>query len=258
MKKRKEPVTCRKRTKDTQQIISKYHTLAKQLHQMKKLGNSDKVQSIEQEIHELGGLDTYQRASLKGGDMNKGFGGSGRWLINQLKILFPKSNKQLTMLDVGAISGEVYMKHSFLKVTSIDLNSQSPLVLKQDFFQRPIPTDDNDRFDIVSLSLVINFLTDPEQRGLMLSIVSKHLKPDGLFYLVLPLPCISNSRYLNDKHLQHIIELLGYQLIVSHCSKKLVYYLFQLKNPPDLKCDVKKVLLDDGPKKNNFAITLNL
>jgi 25S rRNA (adenine2142-N1)-methyltransferase len=108
--------------------------------------------------------------------------------------------KSMRLLDVGAISGDVYTKFSFLKVTSIDLNSQSPQVKKMDFFDLPIP-EPKDKYNIVCLSLVINFVADPSRRGLMLSIVRKHLVDGGWFYLVLPLPCVNNSRYFSkDRH----------------------------------------------------------
>ncbi|KAJ3251387.1 hypothetical protein HK103_002434 [Boothiomyces macroporosus] len=161
----------------------------------------------------------------------------------------------MKMLDVGAISGEVYIKYQFLKVTSIDLNSQSPLVIKQDFFLRPIPATQAEKFDIVCLSLVINFVPEAEDRGRMLQIVSKHLAGDGLFYLVLPLPCVTNSRYCTNDHLKHIVFSLGYSLIAEHHSKKLAYYLFKF-NGEYQQQEFKKVEIAPGPARNNFCITM--
>lgn len=40
-------------------------------------------------------------------------------------------------------------------MTRIDLNSQGPGIEKQDFMDRPLPTSDQSRFDILSLSLVL-------------------------------------------------------------------------------------------------------
>lgn len=72
-KKLKQPITQRKTIKDTQKLISKFHTLNKKLSQSKKVGDAEAVDKINKEINELGGLDTYQRASLKGGSMDKGY-----------------------------------------------------------------------------------------------------------------------------------------------------------------------------------------
>ncbi|KAJ3322237.1 hypothetical protein HDV06_003297 [Boothiomyces sp. JEL0866] len=253
-KKSKQPITQRKSIKDTQKLISKFHTLNKKLSQSKKLGDADTIEKINKEIYELGGLDTYQRASLKGGNMDKGWGSAGKWLVDKLKQL-ALVRPHMKMLDVGAISGEVYVKYNFLKVTSIDLNSQSPSVTKQDFFLRPIPQSVEDKFDIVCLSLVINFVPEAIDRGRMLKLVSQHLLEHGLFYLVLPLPCVVNSRYCTNDHLKKIIYSLGYSLIVEHHSKKLAYYLFKLEG--EVKEEAfKKVEIAPGPARNNFCITM--
>ncbi|KAJ3268951.1 hypothetical protein HDV01_002061 [Terramyces sp. JEL0728] len=253
-KKVKQPITQRKPIKDTQKLISKFHTLNKQLSQSKKQGDAESTEKINKEIHELGGLDTYQRASLKGGSMDKGWGSAGKWLVDKLKQ-FKLVKANLRMLDVGAISGEVYVKYNFIKATSIDLNSQSPLVIKQDFFLRPVPTTDQDKFDIVCLSLVINFVPEAADRGRMLKLVAQHLVENGLFYLVLPLPCVVNSRYCTNDHLKEMLFSLGYTLVVEHHSKKLAYYLFRLNGEPTEQT-FKKVELAPGPARNNFCITM--
>jgi 25S rRNA (adenine2142-N1)-methyltransferase len=123
--------------KDTQKIISTYHSLNKRLSLANKTTNLKEIENIKILLDNMGGLNTYQRASLKGGDIKKGFGASGVWLIPFLRLEFTKkelesANYRLRLLDVGAITGEVYVKYSkFLDVTSIDLNTQSARVLKQ-------------------------------------------------------------------------------------------------------------------------------
>jgi hypothetical protein len=47
----------------------------------------------------------------------------------------------------------------------IDLKSNHPQVLEQDFFERPLPIDALDYFDVISCSLVLNFVSEPTQRG---------------------------------------------------------------------------------------------
>jgi 25S rRNA (adenine2142-N1)-methyltransferase len=189
--KRRKPVTEHAAPlKDTQKLISSYHSLNKRLSAAKKAQNTGETIKIQEQLEQMGGLQTYQRASLKGGDLQKGFGASGTWLINQLSTIrdslkvisaevagpgeemenevpIKRRPPSMKLLDVGAITGEVYSKHKFLDVTSIDLNSQSSSVIKQDFFDRPIPPP-AEKFDIVCLSLVINFLGDCAKRGEML------------------------------------------------------------------------------------------
>ena len=71
---------------------------------------------------------------------------------------------------------------------------------------RPLPKSMNEAFDILSLSLVLNFVPDPTQRGEMLKRVTQFLRPiaEGqpgnaflpVLFLVLPLPCVNNSNFL--------------------------------------------------------------
>ena len=141
-------------------------------------------------------------------------------------------------------------------MTAIDLHSQSPLVLKQDFFDRPIPVDDSCRFDIVALSLVINFVDEPAKRGLMLTIAKHHIRLGGFLYIVLPLACVANSRYFSHDFFSSIIQSLNYSIVSHHFSKKLAYYLLRLESRDgSMKTFPKRELLA-GSKRNNFCITL--
>ena len=262
--KRYVPITERKQRqtfKKTSQIINRFHL------QMKLDGHDSKQ----------AGIMEYQLASLKGGSKSKGWGASGSWLatriLNWIRPLFqctaieteresttnieeerPKY-EMITMLDVGAINGEVYTKYSsWLQVESIDLNSQSCAVLEQDFMERPY-SGDTKCFHVVCLSLVINFVCDPTGRGEMLRRTRHFLIPKGILYLVLPLPCVTNSRYLNHQHLQFIMQSLGFHLTEHHFSKKLAFYIWMLDESYHYQ-SVPKKILRNGAGMNNFAIVL--
>jgi 25S rRNA (adenine2142-N1)-methyltransferase len=71
--------------KQTQKIISEYHTLNKRLAVLTKQGDHEGAQKVREEMDELGGLDGYQKASLRGGDERKGKGACGKWLVKLLK-----------------------------------------------------------------------------------------------------------------------------------------------------------------------------
>jgi hypothetical protein len=90
-----------------------------------------------------------------------------------------------------------------LHVTSIDLNPREECVLRADFFdfaeqQLKLPRDASSggRYDVIVLSLVINFVGDPIMRGVMIRRCAELLAEGGLLFLVLPEPCLYNSRYL--------------------------------------------------------------
>lgn len=70
------------------------------------------------------------------------------------------------MLEIGALKHDNYAGCSrWITNTPIDLRSNHPAIIEQDFLQRPLPESDSDRFDIISCSLVINFVPDIRDRG---------------------------------------------------------------------------------------------
>jgi 25S rRNA (adenine2142-N1)-methyltransferase len=70
----------------------------------------------------------------------------------------------LRLLDVGAISGTAYADCPDIVATSIDLHPQSETVTQADFFRLPTPLP-AEAYDVVALSLVLNFVGSVEERG---------------------------------------------------------------------------------------------
>lgn len=176
-----------------------------------------------------------------------------------------KCEKGWRMLEVGALRVDNAAARSglFAFVERIDLHAQEKGILTQDFMQRPLPTSEQEEgFDVVSLSLVLNYVGDPAARGEMLRRVEGFLrqrrkpreteepeKPEerrysdeddnnderetdgssmfpGLF-LVLPAPCVTNSRYLDEERLEAMMRGLGYVRAKRKLSLKLVYYFWR-------------------------------
>lgn len=179
----------------------------------------------------------------------------------------------LKLLEVGALSTEnACSKSPIFHVTRIDLHSQHPDILSQDFMERPIPTTNGEKFDIISLSLVLNYVPSPAQRGEMLrrtTVFLQHTQHNdsqlaNLFpslFLVLPAPCITNSRYLNEERLTNIMEYLGYSKYRQKLSSKLLYQLWILRSQSSRDCNqtikFKKEEIRGGKSRNNFAIVLD-
>lgn len=70
------------------------------------------------------------------------------------------------MLEIGAVRHDNYAsQESWLINTPIDLHSQHPDILEQNFFDRPIPLSPDEGYDVISCSLVLNFVGNPIQRG---------------------------------------------------------------------------------------------
>jgi 25S rRNA (adenine2142-N1)-methyltransferase len=79
-------------------------------------------------------------------------------------------------------------------------------------------------------------------------------------FLVVPLPCVNNSRYMTHEHLLTMMKSIGYsKCIHHHFSNKLAYYLFELTAVPNTKkLNWKKKILPgkEGGGRNNFAVVI--
>ena len=175
------------------------------------------------------------------------------------------------MLEVGALrTDNACSKSGIFDVTRIDLHSQNPGIRQQDFMEMPVPTPkerETDGFDIVSLSLVVNYIGDAGGRGEMLSRVAQFLRTQkqevgaeefipGLF-LVLPASCVNNSRYLNEERLEEMMQALGYVKVRRKMSMKLVYYFWRCEGKVKLaRKGFRKEEVRQGGSRNNFAIVL--
>jgi len=90
------------------------------------------------------------------------------------------------------------------------------------------------------------------KRTTLLMKTSTHELFPALF-IVLPLPCVSNSRYLTQERFLEVMKSLGYQMLRSKESKRIAYWLFQWGGQLEEKT-WKKEVINDGKTRNNFAI----
>ena len=258
--------------KTTKALINKLHLLEKRKQQAISKGDKAAETAIDVEIQELGGLEKYQEASLQGQRHDRG-GDSSRVLMDWLEPYLSASKASrdgpLRMLEIGALSTEnACSKSGYFDINRIDLNSQGEGISQQDFMERPLPRDDSERFDILSLSLVLNFVPDHKGRGDMLLRTTKFLyRPQRYvgdaspsfpsLFLVLPAPCVTNSRYLDEDKLTAIMASMGYIKTHYKLTQRLVYYLW--RREADVAKRGKpftKEELRAGASRNNFAITL--
>jgi 25S rRNA (adenine2142-N1)-methyltransferase len=114
-------------------------------------------------------------------------------------------------------------------------------------------------FDVVAASLVVNFMGHLEDRASFLFRVWHFLRPLGLFYLVLPAPCVLNSRYLTHERLVTFLrDTCALELVEHHFSPRLAFYLCQRRgSSPPVRAPFRKVECNPGAKRNNFAIVLS-
>ncbi|KAL9075157.1 MAG: hypothetical protein Q9161_001843 [Pseudevernia consocians] len=261
-------------SRTTRSLVRSHHTLRKQLSTALSKGNTSEAQAIQAKIDASGGLPRYQEASMQGQSAQRG-GDTSKVLVEWLAgwngedKMSLRSGTQLRMLEVGALRPDNACSRSGLfEIDRIDLHSQHPVIREQNFMERPTCAAgnlDREGFDIVSLSLVVNFVSDPVERGEMLRRVADFLRPysghkEGLFpslFLVLPAPCVTNSRYLDEERLDVIMESLRYKRARRKLSSKLVYYLWKYEAGKAGRSTIcKKEEVKSGKSRNNFAIVL--
>ncbi|KAE8447383.1 hypothetical protein EG329_010797 [Mollisiaceae sp. DMI_Dod_QoI] len=260
-------------SKKTRTLIRTHHTLEKQRAKALADGDDTKATILAKQIEAQGGIESYQQASLLGQASERG-GDSSKVLMEWLESVIPalkglmKNKQPIRMLEVGALSvTNACSKSHLFDVERIDLNSQAEGITQQDFMARPLPRNEKEQFDIISLSLVLNYVPDPLGRGKMLLRTLDFLRiqklPQSLqgyvpsLFLVLPAPCVTNSRYMDEDRLESIMDSLGYFKVEKKLSNKLVYYLWRLDaGKVNQGIVFKKEELRTGKARNNFAIVL--
>lgn len=188
------------------------------------------------------------------------------WLpLDELK----KRTQPLQMLEVGALSTRNACSTSkIFNVEHIDLNSQEPGIQQQDFMEMPLPENGKGPFDIISLSLVLNFVPDALGRGAMLQRTLSFLRADTdttittepLFpclFVVLPRSCVDNSRYFTDAKFDELMAALCYTRVRSKKTQKLAYSLWRrVAGVVKEGLAFPKQEVNPGKTRNNFVMTL--
>ncbi|KAG5718665.1 UPF0657 nucleolar protein [Termitomyces sp. T112] len=244
--------------------IRQFHVLSKRRAQLKAgTTNEESVEAlaaVEDEITQLGGLETYQRMSAIGQGTDRG-GGSEKILIKWLKDFGLHKNCacKLCLLEVGALKPDNYSTcATWIDPTPLDLRSRHPSIIEQDFLQLDVTAHRN-KWDILSLSLVLNFVPEPKDRGRMLLIAHDILIPNGHLFLALPFACVNNSRYLDLRNLESLLAAIGFTKVKEKWKegRKMAYWLFQKAEPSGLSPEIfgKKSVLRQG-NRNNFCILL--
>ena len=261
-------------SRKTRSVVRSHHTLRKEVSAALSTGDISRAQAVQAKIDAAGGLPKYQEASIQGQSVQRG-GDTSKVLVEWLTKeegengVSVQSGRHLRMLEIGSLRPNNACSRSRLfEMERIDLHSQHSVIQEQDFMERPTCGAEDlarEGFDVVSLSLVVNFVGDPVQRGEMLGRVASFLRPwpsheDGRFpslFLVLPSACVTNSRYLDEERLDAIMKSLGYKRAKRKLSSKLVYYLWKYEaGEVGISKAFKKEEIRSGKSRNNFAIVL--
>ncbi len=258
-------------SRQTRSLVRTQHTMRKKLSNALAKKDVTTATALKEQIEASGGLKKYQEASMQGQSEERG-GDSSKVLMEWLyERNITKVEKRLRLLEVGALKPDNACARSGLfDLERIDLHSRHSTIKEEDFMLRPIPTVEYrevEGFDIVSLSLVINFEGDARVRGKMLKRVKSFFRRPIIIggarmlyptlFFVLPAPCVTNSRYLDESLLAAMMRSMGYVQIEKKMSAKLVYYLWSYdEEEGDIDWSFKKKEINPGKSRNNFAIIL--
>jgi len=184
---------------------------------------------------------------------------------------------RIRLLDVGSLSNHYLPYSDLIDCTAIDLNPQHPSVKKMDFFDMPVPRSnrtasisesgssqngdgDDGLYDVVVLSLVLNFVGDRSKRGLMIQRSLKLLRSDGVgrLFIILPAACLRNSRWINhERFVTKCMKPLGATLGECKYTRKLACMEF-IKDPasttPAVRSFRSEGIVLPGETRNNFSI----
>lgn len=268
-KQKRQPVTTkdtdRRTTKSKRKLISTLHTALKELERVKgdaalqQTLKALKIQQLEHTIKELGGLDAYQQSSLLGERLH-GNVNTSKWVLQKLKEFNIRAEKgcRLRLLDVGALRLNYTKQTKWLDAEAIDLNPQCDGIIKADFSQYKV--GQTGVYDIMVVSLVLNFVSCSSERGEMLRRCQQLCQDGGHVVMVLPRACLENSRYLDHDLFQQMMESLTFDLVTQHTSHKLSYKMFRKaerrKEGGKSKQIFAKREIRNGTKCNNFCIVL--
>lgn len=201
------------------QLTSAFHRVTRLLDSARRQGES--TAELETELEALGGREAYQAASVLTTQRHR----TSKYVFSRLTAhgFGPRQvgREPLPLLEVGAVNLDLSSVPRWLATRAIDLRSTHPRIEQRDFFTlRP-----RGNYAVVVLSMVLNCVEDPSQRGAMLLGCRAHLQPHGLFFLMLPLRCLTHSPYMTEEHLTRVLAAAGFELMELKRSTKVVFLL---------------------------------
>ena len=127
---------------------------------------------------------------------------------------------------MGAINTQL-ISCPWLNVTAIDLVSRHKKIKQCDFFAL-VP---NSEYDVIVSSMVINCVPDAKQRGKMLRLYRSHLRPNGLVFLMLPVLCLYDSKYMTYDKFVDIVHSIGFEVVATKKSPKIAFFALKCAEP---------------------------
>ena len=166
------------------------------------------------------------------------------------------SARRPRLLDVGSLNNPYQPYSHLLDLLPIDLNPQHPSVQRMDFFALSSQPHTSHSFDVIVLSLVLNFVPSAVLRGRMLRRSARMLRQGGWMYCVLPAACVNNSRWVDETVVRDVWRRCGLRVSEVHYSNKLVFIEATPHDSGEDAGEWKGSTVRQGAQHNNFSIAL--
>ena len=216
----KKPVTFQlKSRRIARQRTTKFHSLMHSHEAAQRAGDNATAHALSKKIESE--RKAYQHASIVSTAHHR----TSRWVFQELERLQRRPRKgcaALKALEVGAINTQLVDGAPWLDVDAIDIASRPPRIRAIDFFELDLVTPP--MYDVLVLSMVINCVPAAEARGAMLRLCRAHLRIGGLFFVMLPLLCLCNSRYMTESLFVALLHRLGFVLRGHKRTPKVAFF----------------------------------
>jgi 25S rRNA (adenine2142-N1)-methyltransferase len=181
------------------------------------------LDDLKQQLEDSGGRKTYQDASIVNTSMFR----TSKYVTSTLTRLGIRkgSGQPLPkLLEVGAINVQL-LTTKWLSVDALDIQSRHPKIQQMNFFDFPM---EENKYDAVVCSMVINCVPTPLLRGQLLVDCRKHLKLGGHYFIMLPLLCLNSTPHVAGKEqFRRGVESLGFQFVEEKLTKKVALFCFE-------------------------------
>jgi len=168
-------------------------------------------------LDEIGGRKAYQEASVIS---TKHFR-SSKFVFQTLTKLGMRPKKgepPLPLLEVGAINRQL-LSCPWLQTRAIDLMQRDEGIECIDFFD----ITPEQKYRVLVCSMVLNCVPDARKRGDMIRMSFQHLQPGGLYFVMIPLLCLTHSPYMTDDLFMAALRHVGFEIVERKDTPKIAF-----------------------------------
>lgn len=232
-------------------VTSEFHRLTRQIDAAHARGGP--TAELQRQLDAIGGRQAYQDASALTTSRHR----TSKFVFSRLVKhgLGPPGpgHAPLPLLEIGAVNLDLSSVPRWLRTRAIDLRSTHPRIEERDFFTlRP-----RGAYAVVVCSMVLNCVEDPSRRGTMLLGCRAHLCLGGLYFLMLPLRCLTHSPFMTEQHLTRVLAAAGFEVVETKCSPRVAFVLSRavapLADPTPFRPPARRIA--EGRLTNDFAVT---